>query len=212
MKTILSEYYEISTTKEYLNELKAADKNGDPFIVTGVIQRANAKNQNGRIYPRTILEKECKRYDSDYVSKGIALGELDHTSEAVVNLKNASHRIKKLWWEGDEVRGDIEILDTPAGQIAKKIVLAGIPLGISSRAIGSVTKSEAQGADVVQEDLQLVCFDLVCIPSTHGAFLKMSSESEQKVITGSQKVVSEGKERSEAYKILSDILNIKEEQ
>jgi hypothetical protein len=134
-----------------------------------------------------------------------------NTEKPVVEYKNASHRIKKLWWEGDEVKGDIEILDTPAGLIARKIVLAGIPLGISSRAIGSVSKSEAQGADVVQEDLQLVCFDLVCIPSTHGAFLKVSTESEQKVLTGDQKVFSEGKEKSGVYKILQDILNLKQE-
>lgn len=212
MKELLREYYEISTDQKILSELKSADKAGDPFVVTGVIQRANAKNQNGRIYPKAILEKECKRYHDDYVLKGIALGELDHEVDSVVHLKNASHRIKKLWWEGDEVKGEIQILDTPAGQIAKKIVLAGIPLGISSRAIGSVTKSEAQGADVVQEDLQLVCFDLVCIPSTHGAFLKMSSEAQEKILTGDQKIVSEGREKSGAYKILKDILNLGEEQ
>lgn len=209
MKTILREYYELTANKEMINELKSAQVNGDPFIVSGVIQRANAKNQNGRIYPKTILEKECKRYNEDYVVRGIALGELDHRNEAVVNLEKASHRIKKIWWEGDDVKGEVELLDTPCGNIARKIVLAGIPLGISSRALGSVTKNESSGADIVQEDLQLVCFDLVCIPSTHGAFLKMS-ESEQKVISSSQQNISEGIKKTNVSKILEEILGKKE--
>ena len=142
----------------------------------GLIQRANAKNQNGRIYPREILKKEIDRYINDFVKNDIAYGELDHEEDPVVKLKNASHKIKKIWWEGDEVMAEIKLLDTPGGRIAKAIAEDG-PLGISSRAIGSVSKNEADGTDIVEEDLQLICFDIVGHPSTHNAFLKLKESS-----------------------------------
>ena len=169
---LLQEYFQLAPSKEMLNEARASLEEGGPLIVKGVIQRADAKNQNGRIYPVEILKKEMDRYVSEYVNKGTALGELDHTEEPVIALKNVSHRITEVNWDGKDVLGKVEILNTPAGKIAKEIVLSGIPLGISSRAIGSVSKNEDKdGADVVGDDLQMICFDLVGTPSTHGAFL-----------------------------------------
>ena len=180
MSVLLKEYYLLAPDKEMLTELRSLHEKGEPLLVKGVIQRAEAKNQNGRIYPKDVLEKECARYQSEFVDKGISLGELDHTDEPVIALKNVSHLIRKLWWEGDDVMGEVQLLNTPAGKIAQEIVVNGIPLGISSRAIGSVTKNEDKGADVVQDDLQLICFDLVGTPSTDGAFLGMHEAKEIK--------------------------------
>lgn len=175
---LLKEYYTLNQSQEVLKELKDRVSRGEPMIVTGVIQRANAKNQNGRIYPRSILEKECNRYMKEFVEKGVALGELDHCDEPVIQLKNVSHKINKIWWENDDLLGEVQILETPMGKIAKEIVLNGIPLGISSRAVGSVSKNEAKAADVVEDDLQLICWDLVGIPSTENAFLKLKEGKE----------------------------------
>ncbi len=170
---LLKEYYALAPGQEILKELKDRNSRGEPMIVTGVIQRANAKNQNGRIYPRDILMKETERYIKEFVERNVALGELDHEDSPVIQLKNVSHKINKVWWENDDVIGEVQILETPAGKIAKEIVLSGVPLGISSRAVGSVSKNEAKAADVVEEDLQLICWDLVGIPSTQNAFLKL---------------------------------------
>jgi hypothetical protein len=154
-----------------------SDVSGDkPITVVGVVQRADAKNQNGRIYPYEILKKEVDRYIEECVKKGVAMGQLDHTDKAIIDLQNVSHLIENLWWGGDgnkDLMGKIKILKTPAGRIAEEIVKAGIPLGISSRAVGSVMRNEAQGADVVGDDLQIVCWDLVGTPSTHQAYLSM---------------------------------------
>lgn len=170
---LLKEHYTLSSTQEVLKELKERNLRGEPMIVTGVVQRANSKNQNGRIYPRDILEKECARYVKEYVDKGVALGQLDHTDSPVIELKHVSHKMNKLWWDNDDLLAEVQILETPMGKIAKEMVLSGIPLGISSRAVGSVSKNEAKAADVVEDDLQLICWDLVGIPSTDNAFLKL---------------------------------------
>lgn len=180
MPVLLREYSELKLEKEALNEMVSKRASGEPFIVKGVIQRADAKNQNGRIYPYSILKKECDRYEEDFVKRGNAIGCLDHVETPVIELKHASHVVTKIWWEDKEVHAEIKLLNTPAGKIAQEIVLSGIPLGISSRAVGTVSKNEAQGADIVGEDLQLVCFDLVGVPSTHNAFLSINEAIEVK--------------------------------
>ena len=111
------------------------------FEVQGILQRAGAKNQNGRVYDKTLLERETKKYIQEFVKVGNAFGELDHPESAVVSLKNASHVIKELWWEGDDLLGRIELLNTPAGNIVKEIVKAGHTIGISSRGTGSVQQT-----------------------------------------------------------------------
>ena len=147
------------------------------LVVQGVLQRAGAKNQNGRVYPKHILDREAKKYQKEYINQNRALGELDHPESSVVNLNNVSHNVLKMWWEGDDLMGAVQILETPAGKILKSLFEAGITLGISSRGLGSVKELYKESAVEVQEDFELICFDFVSNPSTHGAFLKPMNES-----------------------------------
>ena len=140
------------------------------FEVEGVMQRAGAKNQNGRIYEKELLEREVKKYMEEFVKNGNAFGELDHPESAVVSLKNASHVVKDLHWDGDDLMGKVELLNTPAGNIVKEIIKAGHTIGISSRGTGSVQQTN-EGYLEVQPDFELVCWDFVSNPSTHGAFM-----------------------------------------
>ena len=144
------------------------------FVVQGVLQRAGAKNQNGRIYPKRILERECQRYQMEYIDQHRALGELDHPESSVVNLNNVSHNVLKIWWKGDDLHGAVQILDTPSGKILKELFRAGITLGISSRGLGSVKELRNEGTVEVQEDFELICWDFVSNPSTHGAFMHVT--------------------------------------
>jgi len=148
------------------------------FVVQGVLQRAGSKNQNGRIYPKHILARECKRYQDEYIDQHRALGELDHPESQVVNLNNVSHNILKIWWEGDDLKGAVQILDTPSGKILKELFKAGITLGISSRGLGSVKELRSEGTVEVQEDFELICWDFVSNPSTQGAFMRPSQMHE----------------------------------
>jgi hypothetical protein len=148
------------------------------FVVQGVLQRAGAKNQNGRIYPKPILERECRRYQSEYIDQHRALGELDHPESSVVNLNNVSHNVLKIWWNGDDLHGAVQILDTPSGKILKELFRAGITLGISSRGLGSVKELRNEGTVEVQEDFELICWDFVSNPSTHGAFMRPTNMNE----------------------------------
>ena len=150
-----------------INESEA--KNGGRVIVKGILQRAGAENQNGRVYPRPVLEREAKKYDEQFITQNRALGELDHPDSSVVNLANVSHNIRKIWWKNNDLMGEVEVLSTPSGNILKELLKAGILLGISSRGLGSV-KESAAGVEV-QDDFELVCWDFVSNPSTHGAFM-----------------------------------------
>jgi len=150
------------------------------FEVEGVMQRATAKNQNGRVYSKPILERECKKYMDEFVKNGNAFGELDHPESPVVSLKNASHIVKELWWKGDDLMGRVELLNTPAGNIVKEIIKAGHTIGISSRGTGSVQQTN-EGTLEVQPDFELVCWDFVSNPSTHGAFMNPIALQEGKV-------------------------------
>ena len=148
------------------------------FVVQGVLQRAGAKNQNGRVYPKRILERECQRYQMEYIDQHRALGELDHPESSVVNLNNVSHNVLKIWWKGDDLHGAVQILDTPSGKILKELFRAGITLGISSRGLGSVKELRNEGTVEVQEDFELICWDFVSNPSTHGAFMRPTHMNE----------------------------------
>ena len=151
--------------------------------VTGIMQRAGAKNQNGRIYKREILEQEVKNYIENFVKVGNAYGELDHPESPIVSLKNASHVVKDLWWEGDDLMGKVELLNTPSGNIVKEILRGGHTIGISSRGTGSVTQTN-EGTLMVQNDFELVCWDFVSNPSTQGAFMNPISLNEAKQVVG----------------------------
>ena len=151
--------------------ISEAMSKGGPFIVKGILQRAGAKNQNGRIYPKEILEREANKYNENFIKERRALGELDHPDSSVVNLKNVSHNVTKVMWDGDDLVGEVEVLPTPSGNILKELFASGIRLGISSRGMGSVKKNVYESADEVQDDFELIAFDFVSNPSTRGAFL-----------------------------------------
>ncbi|MDC3257991.1 hypothetical protein OAU28_01425 [Flavobacteriales bacterium] len=166
---LLQEYRPFKVNKRLVER---SIKENKSLIVSGVLQRAEAKNQNGRIYPREILEREVKQYMEGPVKENRAMGELDHPESSVINLQNVSHTIKKCWWDGDDVMGNVEILSTPAGNILKALFASGITVGISSRGMGSVSENLAEGTVEVQDDFELLCWDFVSTPSTHGAFMK----------------------------------------
>ena len=165
---LLQEYRPFNVDKQLV---EASIKNNKSLVVTGVLQRAEAKNQNGRVYPREILEREVKLYMEGPVKENRAMGELDHPESSVINLQNVSHNIKRCWWDGDDVMGDVEVLPTPAGNILKALFASGITVGISSRGMGSVQENLAEGTVEVQDDFELLCWDFVSTPSTHGAFM-----------------------------------------
>ena len=144
-------------------------------LVKGVLQRSGAENQNGRVYPREVLEREIDKYQT-LVKERRALGELDHPDSSVINLKNVSHNIKEVHWEGNDVIGTVEILPTPSGNILKELLRAGILLGISSRGMGS-TQPMKDNKLLVGEDFELIGWDFVSNPSTHGAFMTPMNES-----------------------------------
>ena len=168
---LLQEYRPFKVNKHLV---ESSIKKNKPLIVSGVLQRADAKNQNGRIYPRGILDREVKAYMNGPVKDNRSMGELDHPESSVINLQNVSHTIKKCWWEGDDVMGDVEILNTPAGNILKALFAAGVTVGISSRGMGSVSENMSEGTVEVQDDFELLCWDFVSTPSTHGAFMAPS--------------------------------------
>tara|TARA_Y100000034_G_C6613047_1_gene267037 strand:- start:82 stop:588 length:507 start_codon:yes stop_codon:yes gene_type:complete len=138
------------------------------MMLSGVMQKADALNGNGRIYPRKVLYREVQNYQK-LIKENRALGELDHPEDSVINLRNASHMITEVWWNGDDVMGKAKVLDTPSGKILRSLVESGVTLGISSRGMGSV--SESNGGTMVEDDFQLICFDFVSEPSTPGAFM-----------------------------------------
>ena len=175
MKTLLIDSIGcLSVTPEQINE--SMQQNNGKVILSGVMQRADATNQNGRQYPEDILRREADKYKQVFVAERRALGELDHPDSSVVNLQNVSHNVTELWWEGGDLMGKIEILSTPSGNIAKELLKSGIRLGISSRGMGSV-KNIGEGKVEVQDDFEIVCWDLVSNPSTHGAFMSPLNES-----------------------------------
>jgi hypothetical protein len=153
----------------HLFEGKIQEQANGTVLVKGVLQRAGAENQNGRIYPREILVREAKKYEK-LIQERRALGELDHPDSNIINLKNVSHNIKEIHWDGNDLCGTVEILSTPSGNILRELLKAGILLGISSRGMGS-TKPMGENKVVVQEDFELIGWDFVSNPSTHGAFM-----------------------------------------
>ena len=159
-------------------------ENKGRLIVKGVLQRAESKNQNGRVYPREVLLKEVSKYLEEQVAERRALGELDHPESSVVNLNNASHNVIEMHWDGDDLLGTVEVLSTPSGNILKELFKSGIKLGISSRGLGSVEpvneKSGEDGTVEVQPDFELIAFDFVSNPSTHGAFMRPINEGVEK--------------------------------
>ena len=164
----------------HLFEGKVKEDEGGRTLVKGVLQRAGAENQNGRVYPKPILEREAKKYLT-FIKERRALGELDHPDSTVINLKNVSHNITEMHWEDKDLVGTVEVLSTPSGNILKELFKNNIRLGISSRGLGSV-KPLSNERVMVQEDFELIGFDFVSNPSTHGAFLSPVNEGVSKEI------------------------------
>ena len=187
MANVLVEY---TPFKSILRESK---ERPGVFEVEGVMQRAGAQNQNGRVYDKKVLIREVNNYMENFVKVGNAYGELDHPESPIVSLKNASHVVKDLWWEGNDLCGRVELLNTPAGNIVKAIIQGGHTIGISSRGTGSV-KPTNEGYLEVQDDFELVCWDFVSNPSTHGAFMNPIS-------------LNEGAVKQDKYGKLDAILN-----
>jgi hypothetical protein len=183
-KSLLREYYALCEggyCQDLLTEAEKKDiKENKAWYLTGILQKGNTKNGNGRKYPSHVLEREMKNYDM-LIKQKRAFGELDHPDTSVVDLKNASHMVTRYWKDGDAIMGAIKILDTPCGEIVKGIVKSGGQVGISSRGLGSVV-NESNGISIVQEDFTLICFDIVADPSTPGAFMNPQKIRESKEV------------------------------
>tara|TARA_R110000824_G_scaffold55257_14_gene152373 strand:- start:6241 stop:6849 length:609 start_codon:yes stop_codon:yes gene_type:complete len=170
-KVLLREYYELcpgGICQDLLTEEEKKQVANGAVIMTGILQKADTKNGNGRVYPLKILGREMENYQK-LIKESRALGELDHPEDSVINLKNASHLVTETWWDGDTVMGKVRILDTPSGTILKSLMDGGVKLGISSRGLGSVR--ESNGETIVEDDFQLICFDFVSEPSTPNAYM-----------------------------------------
>jgi hypothetical protein len=186
-KSLLVEYIPLKLTPQFINESIA--KNNGVLLVEGVIQRAGAKNHNGRVYPKDVLQREVEKYIEGPVVERRAYGELDHSNDSVINLKNVCLNIQKLWWDGDDLMGKIEILSTPSGNIVKELFKCGGTVGISSRALGSVRQLDENTVEV-QDDLELICWDIVSTPSTHGAFVTPINEGVSRLPQGKYQKVN----------------------
>lgn len=178
MKQLLVDTILFSVNPKHINESQQSD---GKVIVSGVLQRAEAKNQNGRIYPKKILMREVQKYQQNQIKENRALGELDHPDSSVINLKNVSHNVLEVKWNGDDVVGKVEILPTPSGNILKQLLGAGIRLGISSRGMGTVEEI-SENTVQVQDDFELIGWDFVSNPSTHGAFMYPSGHQNEGLI------------------------------
>ena len=172
MNRLLIETQTFQQSSLTLTEGKMSDR-GNP-IVGGILATAEVKNGNGRYYKRSLWEREIDKY-MDSVKERRALGELDHPESSVINLKNASHNIVDIYWDGNTVMGKIEILPTPSGNILKALLESNIRLGVSSRGMGSLQEN-ADGLLEVQDDFDLLCWDFVSTPSNPGSYMTTLNE------------------------------------
>ena len=178
-KQVLIEYYAFKPSAQSLTEMKISTSKN--LIVEGVVQRADAKNQNGRVYPKDTLKREVEKYVEGPIAENRALGELDHPDSSIINLKNVCHNITKLWWDGDDLMGRIEVLPTPSGNILKQLFINNITVGISSRGMGSV-KPLGEGTVEVQDDFELLCWDFVSTPSNPGSYMQLVKEGKENLL------------------------------
>lgn len=144
----------------------------------GKFQEANATNKNKRMYPYDVLDSNVDRLMESITSRGL-FGELDHASDSIIHLDKASHLITKLWWEGNTLMGEGEILATPSGMVLKKLLESGGRIGISSRGVGNGQVNN-EGILVIGESYKLITFDIVADPSTFNAYQKVVSKESTK--------------------------------
>jgi len=197
-KVLLREYYELcegGVCQDLLTEEEKRYVADGGMILSGIMQKADTVNVNGRIYPHKVLMKEVENYGK-LVKDRRALGELDHPEDSVINLKNASHLVTEIWWRDTDVMGKVKVLDTPSGKVLQELVKSGVSLGISSRGMGSVREDQSQ--TIVEDDFQLICFDFVSEPSTPGAFMMKEAQGYQnKVFTKADRI----------NRLLNEVLN-----
>ena len=156
------------------------------LIISGVIQRAESLNQNGRKYPRNVLDREVEKYKKVQIAERRAYGELDHPDRSVVEFKTSCLNMLDLWWEGNDLCGSMEILtNLPCGKIVEGVLQHNLKIGISSRGLGSV-KQLGEGTVEVEDDFEIVCWDIVTNPSTHGAFMEVVTEGKTDVLHTAQ--------------------------
>mgnify|MGYP003112755458 CR=1 FL=1 len=173
-KVLLREFFELKCDdrgcKDLLTEGEKRLVSEGFCVFPAKLQQCDVQNGNGRVYGRNLLEREIQNY-AKLVEEGRAIGECDHPDDSVINLKNASHKVIRIWWDGDDVVGTIQCLKTPSGEILKGLYDSGVKFGFSSRALGSLRPDPGSGAQIVQEDLQLICFDAVSEPSAPNAYI-----------------------------------------
>jgi hypothetical protein len=197
-KQLLIEYAMFVPTKRINEGIKSAVGN---MIVSGLVQACDKPNANRRIYPYEILHTQVEKYMQGPIAENRALGELDHPESSIVNLKNVSHNITKLWWQGKELYGDIEILPTPSGNILKELFKNNITVGISSRALGSVSPI-GEGLVQVEDDLDLICWDFVSQPSTYGAYMRPTSGLNESI----NRTIEKENKYSKVNRMISEII------
>ena len=191
---LITEHYD---NLNYLTE----EKDGKKYtFIEGIFMQAEKKNRNGRVYPKKILFDAVEKYVVDQVKEGRAVGELDHPDSPVVQLENVSHVVTETKWDGNNLVGEIEVLDTPKGQILEKLIGRDIKLGISSRGLGS-TRRNNEGYDIVEDDFNLVCYDMVSNPSTSGAYMNLKESVEYRTLVSQNRLVL-------LDEILNDILDL----
>ena len=190
MKQVLIETQAFNVKPVSLTESLAPS--GNP-LVEGILATAEVKNGNGRYYSKELWEREIDKY-KEVVKENRATGELDHPESSIINLKNVSHIIRDMWWDGDNVIGKIEVLPTSAGNILKALIENNVQVGVSSRGMGSL--QERDGVLEVQDDFELLCWDFVSTPSNPGSYMHMIKEGKEVQVNQYEKV----------NKIISEIL------
>lgn len=187
-KLILREYYALCDGGSCEDLLNEEDKNfvrNGGMMLSGKLQEAEIQNGNKRVYPRNVLMREMKNYQK-IIKEKRSVGELDHPEDSVINLKNASHLVTDVWWDNNSVMGKLKVLDTPSGNILKSLVGSGVQLGISSRGLGTVSEN-SQGT-TVNDDFQLICFDIVSEPSTPGAYMGISENKNNNIFSKADRI------------------------
>jgi len=194
MKQILIETQTFSAKPINVTEGKSSNGN---ILVKGILATAEIKNGNGRYYSKDLWEREINKY-MENVTSNRALGELDHPDSQIINLKNVSHNIRKIWWDNDDVLGIIEILPTPSGNILKALFENNIPVGVSSRGMGSL-KQTGELMEV-QDDFELLCWDFVSTPSNPGSYMKEAD------MVNESKLYKQYNQYSKVNSVITDIL------
>ena len=185
---LLREYFELcegGICQDLLTEDEKRRVANGAIIMSGIMQMSETQNGNGRKYPHNILVREVNNYKK-LVRERRALGELDHPDTSVINLANASHLVTDIWMDENKCMGKIEVLNTPSGKVLKELVNAGVKLGISSRGMGSIR--EEIGVTLVEDDFQLICFEMVSDPSTPGAFMMTEAKQRPNIFTKADRI------------------------